>query len=149
MRATPCESMPRRSAHASTSAACSASSFGTSKCIKTRAQNSRSESMGKIFVSMSAMIFAIALQLGGQARATRFRTERNQQQADGERERSQRHRNSQRSVAVHTRADQERDARAAEPRKRSGKSKRAGAAFGWVLLRQPKRIDGEICATKP
>jgi hypothetical protein len=39
-RATPWESMPRRSAEASTSAARSASARGTPKCSNTRALNS-------------------------------------------------------------------------------------------------------------
>src|SRR5260370_26576282 len=49
---------------------------------------------------------------------------------------------------LHAGADQKRDSRAAETRKRSGKRKRAGAAFGGILLRQPQRIHRETRPAK-
>src|SRR5712672_746930 len=43
---------------------------------------------------------------------------------------------------------QEGDGRSAKSRDRGGESKGARAALGWILLRQPERIDGKIRATE-
>src|SRR6267378_4083223 len=58
-RATPCESMPRRSAACSTVAAVRASSSGTPKWRKTRTENSKSCSGGKSSVSGTALTLAL------------------------------------------------------------------------------------------
>src|ERR1700738_530821 len=48
----------------------------------------------------------------------------------------------------HARARQKRDSCSAEARKGSGKCKRAGAAFGGILLRKPQGVHREIRPTK-
>src|SRR5207248_4006153 len=53
----PCESTPRRSAAANTSAAWAASAGGTPKCSNTRAANSRNRSTGKYLTPSSVIGF--------------------------------------------------------------------------------------------
>src|SRR2546430_42927 len=53
-----------------------------------------------------------------------------------------------RAKVLNARADEKGDCGAARSGKRSGKSKSAGAAFGWVLFREPERVDGKIRAAK-
>src|SRR5713226_6517516 len=146
--------MPRRSALASTSAACAASFLGNPKCRKMRVLNSRSTSMGKTWASTLTMFnlffcfFRDSDELRRQRLSSRFRPKRNQQQTHRECQRSQRHGHAQRAVMPHAGTHQKRDSRAAEARKRSGKRKRAGAAFGGILLRQPQGIHREIRSAK-
>src|ERR1700741_26601 len=49
---------------------------------------------------------------------------------------------------LHAGADQERDCRSGKSRKGSGKGKSAGAAFGWILFREPQSVDGKIRAAE-
>src|SRR5260370_12630045 len=146
--------MPRRSALASTSAASAASFVGKPKFRKMRVLNSRSTSMGKTWAStldMFNLFFCFSRdsdELRRQGLSSRFRPKRNQQQTHRECQRSQRHGHTQRAVMLHAGAHQKRDSRAAEARERSGKRKRAGAAFGGILLRQPQRIHRQIRPTK-
>src|SRR5439155_8569731 len=57
-RATPWESIPRRSAACRTVAAVRASSSGTPRCVKTRTENSKSCSGGKSLASATAVTLA-------------------------------------------------------------------------------------------
>src|SRR6267154_156831 len=145
--------MPRRSALASTSAARAASSFGKPKCRKTRVLNSSNASMGNTWASTLAIVgpFSSSAGLGKLRRqrlSSRLRPKRKKQQAHRERQRSQRYGHAQRAVVPHAGAHQKRDSRSSEPRKGSGKRKRAGAAFGRILLRKPQGVHGEIRAAK-
>src|SRR6266852_5975781 len=134
--------MPRRSALASTSAACAASFLDKPKCKNTRVLNSRSTSMGKTWASTLAMFnlffcfFRDSDELRRQRLSSRFRPKRNQQQTHREGQSRQRHGHAKRAVILHAGADQKRDSRTAETRKRRGERKRASAAFGGILLRK-------------
>src|SRR5690348_3084108 len=86
--------------------------------------------------------------LCGQAFSAGFCAKRNEQQANRERNRSQRDGNSQRAVTLHSGADKKSDARAREAGKGSGKRERARAALRRILLRQPERVHSKICSAK-
>src|SRR5216684_942446 len=45
-------------------------------------------------------------------------------------------------------ADQEGDCRSAKSRKGGGKGESAGAAFSWILFREPESVDGKIRAAE-
>src|SRR5260221_14391757 len=117
--------MPRRSAEASTSAACAASVLGTPKCRKTRVLNSRNASMGNILASTLAMpllchpCFATQSRLRGQNLPSRFHAKGYQQQAQGKSQRSHGHGNSERAAVLNTRANQKRNCGATETGERS------------------------------
>src|SRR5206468_5857645 len=60
----------------------------------------------------------------------------------------QRHRDSERSIALNACADEKGDRGATKTREGSRKGKSAGAAFGWILFREPEGVDGEIRAAE-
>src|SRR5713101_6491513 len=87
----------------------------------------------------------IKICLRGKALPTRFGSKRKEKEPDRVCNGCQRDRNSQRAKMLHARADEKRDPRSAKTRK--GSAKRGRAAFRWVLLRQPERVDGKICSS--
>src|SRR5882757_2407978 len=147
MRATPRESIPRKSAVARTSAAWAASYLGTPKCRNMRLLKSRNASMGKTLVSTSAM-FAFSMRLRRQSLPAGFGAKRNQEQTDRKGDGGKSNRYSERLKMLNAGANQKSDPGSAKSRKGRGESEGAGATFGGILLRQPQGVNRKIRATK-
>src|SRR5947208_6411456 len=140
--------MPRRSAAARTSAAWAASCLGTPKWRSTCLLKSRSTSRGNSLVSTSATFTLPFWGLRRKRPPTGFRAKWYEKQANRKSDGRQRDGNSEGSKVLNARADEKGDCGAAKSGKRSGKSEGAGAALGWVLFREPERVDGKIRAAK-
>src|SRR5216684_1209401 len=105
--------MPRRSAEARTSAAWAASSSGTPKWRNVRLLKSRNASMGKSLVSTSGMFSPLSVTLRRQGLPAGFKTKRNEEQPNGERDGGQRDGDSQRLKMLNAGTDQKGDSRSA------------------------------------
>src|SRR5712664_1903216 len=136
--------MPRRSAEARTSAAWAASSSGTPKWRNVRLLKSRNASMGKSLVSTSGMFSPLSVTLRRQGLPAGFKTKRNEEQPNRERDGGQRDGDSQRLKMLNAGTDQKGDSRSAKSRNGRGKSESARAAFRRILLRQPQRVNSKI-----
>src|SRR5712664_154214 len=136
--------MPRRSAEARTSAAWAASSLGTPKWRNVRLLKSRNASMGKSLVSTSGMFSPLSVTLRRQGLPAGFKTKRNEEQPNRERDGGQRDGDSQRLKMLNAGTDQKGDSRSAKSRNGRGKGESARAAFRRILLRQPQRVNSKI-----
>src|SRR5260370_17031519 len=101
--------MPRRSAEARTSAAWAASSSGTPKWRNVRLLKSRNASMGKSLVSTSGMFSPLSVTLRRQGLPAGFKTKRNEEQPNGERDGRQPAQNPHRLKMLNAAADQKGD----------------------------------------
>src|SRR5260370_2035177 len=136
--------VPGRDAEGRSSAAWDASSLGTPKWRNVRLLKSRNASMGKSLVSTSGMFSPLWVTLRRQGLPAGFKTKRNEEQPNGERDGRQRDGDSQRLKMLNAGSDQEGDSRSAKSRNGRGKGESARAAFRRVLLRQPQRVNGKI-----
>src|SRR5258708_10493864 len=82
---------------------------------------------------------------GGEGLAFGFFAERQEQEPHHECDRSQRHGDSKSLEVANSKAHEEADSRRREAADIGRESKSADAAFGAVLLGNPKRIDSKIC----